>query len=53
MKEKQTILITWSSRGIGRAVAKKASDQGHQVIVHGKTDSNDLNNIHNELEGMK
>ncbi len=47
----KTILITGSSRGIGGATARLAHKRGYQVIVHGKTDSDELNNIHNELSG--
>ncbi len=47
----KTILITGSSRGIGKAIAKLASEQGHKVIVHGKTDSPELQNTHKEIAG--
>jgi len=47
----KTILVTGSSRGIGKAVAKLAHKQGYKVIVHGRTDSEELNLIHQELEG--
>lgn len=48
---KKAILITGSSRGIGKAIAKLAHRQDYQVIVHGKTDSKDLRRIHKELKG--
>lgn len=48
---KKTILITGSSRGIGKAIARLAYEQGYKVIVQGKTDSKDLREIHNELKG--
>lgn len=47
----KTILITGSSRGIGKAIAKQAAADGYQVIVHGRTDSEELRKIHEELEG--
>jgi 3-oxoacyl-[acyl-carrier protein] reductase len=47
----KTILITGSSRGIGRAIAKLAHKQGYRVIVHGKSDSNELNAVHKLLNG--
>lgn len=47
----KTILITGSSRGIGKAIAELAHSQGYQVIVHGKTDSDELHNTHQALEG--
>jgi 3-oxoacyl-[acyl-carrier protein] reductase len=46
----KTILITGSSRGIGKAIAKLAHDKGYRVIVHGKTDSEELQKTHEELE---
>jgi 3-oxoacyl-[acyl-carrier protein] reductase len=47
----KTILITGSSRGIGKAIAKLAYKQGYKVIVHGKTDSKELTKSHKELKG--
>lgn len=47
----KSILITGSSRGIGLATARLASAKGYKVIVHGKTDSDQLNTIHKEIEG--
>jgi len=47
----KTILITGSSRGIGKAVAVLAIEQGYNVIVHGKTDSAELSQTHKELVG--
>lgn len=47
----KTILITGSSRGIGKAIAKLAHKQGYKVIVHGKSDSEDLAQAHQELDG--
>jgi len=47
----KTILITGSSRGIGRAIARLAHEQDYQVIVHGRTDSDELRKINKELEG--
>jgi len=47
----KTILITGSSRGIGKAVAKLAASKGYKVIVHASTDSEQLNQTHKEIEG--
>jgi 3-oxoacyl-[acyl-carrier protein] reductase len=49
----KTILITGSSRGIGKAVAELAHKRGYEVIVHGRTDSNELNQVHENLAGSK
>ncbi len=43
------ILITGSSRGIGRAIAEAAHANGYEVIVHGKTDSAELQDTHTAL----
>ena len=47
----KTILITGSSRGIGKAIAELAHKQGYSVIVHGKSDSDALNAVHEQLPG--
>lgn len=47
----KTILVTGSSRGIGKAIAELAHKQGYKVIVHGKTDSEELKQVHSALEG--
>jgi 3-oxoacyl-[acyl-carrier protein] reductase len=47
----KTILITGSSRGIGKAVAKLAAQKGYKVIVHGSRDSEELQKTHQEIKG--
>lgn len=47
----KTILITGSSRGIGKAVAVLAASKGYKVIVHASTDSEQLQETHKEIEG--
>lgn len=49
----KTILITGSSRGIGKATAELAHKQGYKVIVHGKTDSEKLQQVHKSLPGSQ
>jgi len=47
----KTILITGSSRGIGKAIAQLAAKQGYKIIVHGQTDSTELEATHKEIAG--
>lgn len=47
----KTILITGSSRGIGKAIAEEAHELGYKVILHGKTDSDALQQTHESLSG--
>jgi 3-oxoacyl-[acyl-carrier protein] reductase len=47
----KTILITGSSRGIGKAIATLAHQKGYKVIVHGKADSAELEQVHKQLDG--
>lgn len=49
MKNKPVILITGSSRGIGKATALQAAKNGYQVILHGKTISKELKRIQAEI----
>ncbi|MCA9330478.1 SDR family oxidoreductase [Candidatus Saccharibacteria bacterium] len=50
---KKTILVTGSSRGIGKAIAVLAASKGYDVIVHGATDSEELNRTHKEIPGSR
>lgn len=47
----KNILITGSSRGIGKAIACQAHEEGYRVIIHGKTDSRELQKVHKSLPG--
>jgi 3-oxoacyl-[acyl-carrier protein] reductase len=49
MLENKVILITGSSRGIGAATARLAKQYGATVILHGKTDSNELKRLSKEI----
>ena len=51
MNVKKNILITGSSRGIGKEIAKLAHKQNYRLILHGKTNSADLNQIYKQLPG--
>ncbi|MBV6459880.1 MAG: 3-oxoacyl-[acyl-carrier-protein] reductase FabG [Fimbriimonadaceae bacterium] len=39
------VLVTGSSRGIGRAIARALADQGWSIILHGSTPSADLDSV--------
>lgn len=47
----KTILVTGSSRGIGKAIAEQAHEKGYKVILHGRTDSAELGKVCESLEG--
>jgi len=49
MFKNKTILITGSSRGIGEATARMARSFGAKVILHGKTDSEELKKLAKEI----
>lgn len=46
----KTILITGSSRGIGAAIARLAKHRGATVILHGKTESEELRRLAADLD---
>lgn len=50
MDVKKKILITGSSRGIGAAVARLFREKGYEVILHGKSFSNQLDGMSQELK---
>ncbi|MDE2406761.1 MAG: 3-oxoacyl-ACP reductase FabG [Xanthomonadaceae bacterium] len=41
MAESTTVLVTGASRGIGKAIALRAAQQGHDVVVHCRTRRDD------------
>ncbi|MCR4942599.1 MAG: 3-oxoacyl-ACP reductase FabG [Campylobacter sp.] len=43
------VLITGSSRGIGKAIAKRLKNAGYEVLLHGKSESENLINLAKEL----
>ncbi len=49
MLEGKTILITGSSRGIGAATARKVIEYGGRAILHGRTESDELKALADEL----
>ncbi len=49
MLKNKTILITGSSRGIGAAIARLAKKNGANVVLHGKSESEELKKLAEEL----
>lgn len=49
---KKRVLVTGSSRGIGRCVAQRLAAQGFAVTVHGKTESAALSSFYDDLRGQ-
>jgi len=53
MNEKQkVVLVTGSSRGIGRGIATELARQGYAVVVHGSTDSPRLQSAYEEVKQL-
>ena len=53
MNEKQkVVLVTGSSRGIGRGIAMEMARQGYAVVVHGSTDSPALGSAYEEVKRL-
>jgi len=52
MNDAGTVLVTGSSRGIGRAIALRLARDGHDVVVHGRSESSALNAVTEELRAL-
>ncbi len=46
---KQWVLVTGSSRGIGRAIALRLAREGYGLILHGRSDTEALTEVRNEI----
>ena len=51
-KETRVAIVTGSSRGIGRAVAKKLAGDGFKIIVHGKENESACRSVTEEIRQM-
>ena len=50
-KKKQIILVTGASRGIGAAIVKKLSEEGHSVIVNYAKSEKEAHDLVNDISG--
>ncbi|HHU75083.1 MAG TPA: SDR family oxidoreductase [Clostridiales bacterium] len=50
---KKTVLVTGSSRGIGKAIAVKFAKEGYQVVINGAHQEDVLQNTKNEIESYQ
>jgi NAD(P)-dependent dehydrogenase (short-subunit alcohol dehydrogenase family) len=48
---RRTAFVTGSTRGIGRAIARRLAADGHRIIVHGRTDAGRSATVLAELGG--
>jgi len=48
----KTAVVTGSSKGIGRAIAIRLAQHGADVVVHGRTDSSELQSVCAEIEEL-
>ena len=50
---RKTVLITGSSRGIGKAIAIKYAKKGYNVVINCKTNADLLQKVKHEIEGYQ
>lgn len=50
---KKTVLVTGSSRGIGKAIAVKFANEGYQVVINGAHQEDVLQNTKKEIESYQ
>ena len=52
MSANKSVLVTGSSRGIGRAIALQLAKEGYTLVLHGRTDSEALDSVKQEVESL-
>ena len=50
MEEKQVVLVTGGSRGIGKAIALKYAENGYNIVINYVSEKTDVNALKNEFE---
>ena len=50
MEEKQVVLVTGGSRGIGKAIALKYAENGYDIVINYVSEKTDVNALKNEFE---
>ena len=48
----KTVFISGSSRGIGRAIAIRLANEGYSIVLHGRTESSQLEETASEIENI-
>ncbi len=51
-KMKKTVLVTGSSRGIGKAIALYLAAQGYDIVVHCRSKTAEANDVAKQIRGM-
>jgi len=49
---KKTVLVTGSSRGIGKAIAVCFAKEGYNVVINSNKSIDELNNVYNQIKGI-
>ena len=53
MEEKQVVLVTGASRGIGKAIALKYAENGYNVAINYVSDKTDVAELEKEMDNIE